>query len=153
MVIDELVLQWVRRFVRIATSSHLVSARRGEHELWQETLPNFGGDGTLHDMHAEADVFRDALAGRLAAGVEGAAGRAGAVAAARAPGLVNGGQERHGRLPSACLGGSIVGCTLPLRHTSMKKAGGEQCLELAGRSVAQRRMEPLLVVHSLDEAA
>jgi hypothetical protein len=29
-----------------------------------------------------------------------------------------------------------LGCTLPLRHTSVKKAGDEQFLELAGRSVA-----------------
>ena len=49
--------------------------------------------------------------------------------------------------------GSILGCTLPLRHTSVKKAGNEQFLELAGRSVSQRRMEPLLVIDPLNKAA
>jgi hypothetical protein len=31
-----------------------------------------------------------------------------------------------------------LGCTLPRRHTSVKKAGCEQFLEFAGRSVAKR---------------
>jgi hypothetical protein len=35
-------------------------------------------------------------------------------------------------------GADKMGCTLPLRHTSMEKAGDEQFFELAWRSVAER---------------